>query len=83
MPGFLRHNPDLSRVLAAMRFDKIGYLVRMEAHRAAKCIGGKFTALGQFIDIDDAAAQYFCYILGSDQRQLGKWGHWHSLLSVC
>jgi hypothetical protein len=83
MLNFLGHNADLFRALTAMRFDKIGYLVRMEAHGTAKGIGGKFAALGQFVDIDDAAAQYFRYILGSDQRQLGKWGHWRSLLSVC
>lgn len=66
-----------------MRFDKIGYLVRMEANGTAKRIGRQLAALGELIDIDDAAAQYFRYLLGSDQRQLGKGGHWRSLLSVC
>jgi hypothetical protein len=66
MAGFLGHIPDLFRVLATMRFDKIGYIVRMKPDGAAKCIGGKFAALGQFVDIDDAAAQDFRHILGPD-----------------
>jgi hypothetical protein len=38
----------------------------MKPDGASNCIGGKFAALSQFVDLDDAAAQYFRHILGPD-----------------
>jgi hypothetical protein len=61
-------------VLAAVRFDKLGDLVRIKPYSAAKCIGREFATLGQFVDVDNAAAQDIRYLLGLYQRQLGDWG---------
>jgi hypothetical protein len=67
MLGFLGHNAALFRVLAAMRLDKLVNLVRMKPYGTTKRIGGQLAALGELIDINDAAAQDFRHILGSDQ----------------
>jgi len=55
----------------------------MEAHGTAERIGGQLAALGELIDIDDAAAQYFRHLLGSDQRQLGKGSHFLPPCDTC
>jgi hypothetical protein len=45
MLSFLRHNSSLFRILAAMRFDRLGNLKRMKPDGAAKGIRGKFATL--------------------------------------